>query len=139
MCVACSLCQLAGPSSPTLNELQEQLNELNRLVEEELHKGAHRDRDLVAELRQERVSLLRLLPLEPIEDYGGACFRHKLRCASRNATPQFVPNIPYAMYPVGLEKRSSESLCSAPLITWRFMGWIPPGTGSVPSSTGPLM
>ena len=45
-----------------------------------------------------------LLPLEPIEDYGGARYRHKLRCASRNATPQFVPNTPYAMYPVGLEE-----------------------------------
>ena len=46
-----------------------------------------------------------LLPLEPVEGYGGSRFRHKLRLsAPRNATPQFVPNIPYAKYPVGLEE-----------------------------------
>ena len=55
-------------------------------------------------LSTQHFAIADLLPLEPIEDYGGARYRHKLRCASRNATPQFVPNIPYAMYPVGLEE-----------------------------------
>ena len=49
---------MAGPSSSTLDELQKQLNELNRLVIDELRKGTNRDEDLVAELRQERTSLV---------------------------------------------------------------------------------
>ena len=38
----------------TLNELQEQLAKFRRLADEELSKGAGRDKDLVAQLHKER-------------------------------------------------------------------------------------
>ena len=44
---------MAGPSSSSMNEIQEQLKELNRLTIGELRKGADRDKDLVAELQKQ--------------------------------------------------------------------------------------
>ena len=49
---------MAGPSLSTLDELQKQLNQLNELVIAEFRKGANRDEGLVAELRQEKNSLV---------------------------------------------------------------------------------
>ena len=56
---------MEGPCSSTLKEIQEQLNELNRLAEEELDKGRGRNQALVAqyERRAERlIAQMKLLP-----------------------------------------------------------------------------
>ena len=49
---------MAGPSSSRLDELQQQLDEYNTLATKEFHKGAQRDKGLVADLQREREILL---------------------------------------------------------------------------------
>lgn len=76
---------MAGLSLSTLDELQEQLRELDRLALEEFRTGPHRDMDLVAELQKEREILIAQIDRLPSAEslyhavcavlYSITCFR----------------------------------------------------------------
>ena len=56
---------MEGPCSSTVNEIQEQLNELHRLAEEELDKGKGRNEALVAQYERRADRLFAQMKLMP--------------------------------------------------------------------------
>ena len=88
---------MAGPSSSTFKELQEQLNELNKLAFQELRKGAGHDKDLVVRYERRVDSLVAQLDRQTageVQHHGSVlCCRAPFASGSTSLISMHTPAI----------------------------------------------